>query len=252
MNPTLLEELGAGERVLDIYASLTDAKTDKPVAGFLYNPESKKFSRSAKYTEATWALASIPYQQYNSTSGLSLQLSDLLLNTYNEGKTCEKILTDLQALMVANPTQGVFTPTPVNFVWGSDKFGPAVITSLDWTETGWLNGKVATARVNLTLLQIPPLSPPPPASEVAANAANSEINLTDRQKQDASTKAKEWLNVNINNIKSEYVDLVKTNSYFLLTSVNGQVKLLDRNKKELIVIGVYNGSEFKPSKEILK
>lgn len=249
MNQLVLDGLNAAERVLDTYASLINDKGEQ-VAGFLYNPESKRYSRAAKYTEATWAISSLPAQQYNYTTGLTLELPDLLLESYASGKTCNTILQSLQELMVADPASGKYTPTLVTFIWGKDKFGPAVLTNLNWEETSWLDGQVASARVSITLLEVPKQSTST-TSTTPQPSSTSNNNLTDRQKQDASTKAKEWLTANVSKLKENISPLVKSKSYSLLTSATGEVRILDKNKKELGIVGTLVGTEFKTDKNTI-
>jgi hypothetical protein len=235
INENVVNGLTNATRTSDIFAYLIDSTT-AVVYTFLFNPESKSFSREAKYVESVTALTSTPSQQYFYTSGLTLQLSNLLLESYNRNKTCKSLLQGLQSLMVANPIEGKYTPTPVTFKWGVDSFGPAVITNIDWVETSWLNGEVASARVNLTLLEIPDASNQP-TNTVPRNLPNKV--LTDRQKADASSKAKSWLNSNINKLTDNVAALVRTNNYKLITYGDGVVVMVDSKNVVVGIIGRY-------------
>jgi len=235
INENVVNNLSNATRTSDIFAYIIDVNNNS-VYTFLFNPESKSFSREAKYIEAVTALTSTPSQQYFYTSGLTLQLSNLLLESYNRDKTCKSLLQSLQGLMVANPIDGKYTPTPVTFKWGVDSFGPAVITNLDWVETSWLNGEVASARVNLTLLEIPDASNQP-TNTVPSNPPNRK--LTDRQKIDASSKAQSWLKSNINKLTDNAAALVRTNSYKLLTYDDGVVVMVDTKNVIVGIVGRY-------------
>jgi hypothetical protein len=243
MNEQVISGLNPADKVEGIYAYLID-ELDNSVYTFLYNPEEKSFTRQAKYDEGVTALTSVPSQHYRYTKGLALQLTDLLLESYSRGKTCQLLLDRLQALMVADPVNGKYSPTPVYFKWGKDSFGPAVITDLSWRETSWLNGEVAAARVDITLLEIPASQLPNKAIvESSENrlktALNKSNSLTDRQKEDASSKAKIWLNQSIKKLPDTISSLVKINAYKLSTSNNGVVTLYNAKSQTLGTIGTY-------------
>ncbi|MBD2196616.1 MULTISPECIES: hypothetical protein [Calothrix] len=251
MNETVIVGLNPAKKTKNIYAYLVD-ELDNLTFTFLYNPEEKSFSKQAKYDEGATALTSTPSQFYSYTSGLTLRLSNLILESYTRGKTCQILLDKLQALMVADPVKGKYAPTPVYFKWGSDKFGPAVITDLSWSETSWLNGEVASARVSFTLLQIPESQLPRKAQvETSQNklkaALKSSNKLTDRQKEDAASKAKIWLNQNIKKLPEKVSSLVKINKYKIVVQDNGIVALYTNNSKPLGVVGWYKDGKLDTS-----
>ena len=250
-NQQVINGLNTAPKVTDIYAYLQDSG-GRSLFTFLYNPEDKRFSRQSNYNAGVTALSSIPSQQYQHTSGLTLQLSNLLMQSYAEGKTIKLLLQRLQNLMVVDPTNNKFNPTPVYFTWGTDKFGPAVITSLDWSETSWLNGEVAEARVNLTLLEIPSGKPSTNQSQNQLEvASNKNQVLTVRQKQDASKKAIEWLRANTKRLSSTTAALINANRFKLLTEDSGVVNLTDSKSKKLGVIGIYQNGKFITTKNTL-
>jgi hypothetical protein len=192
INENVVKGLDNATRTSDAFAYLIDSNS-KSVYTFLFNPESKSFSRQAYYAEAVTAITSTPSQQYNFTSGLTLQLPNLILESYNRNKTCKSLLQNLQSLMVANPKQGKFAPTTVTFKWGVDTFGPAVITDIDWAETSWLNGEVASARVSLTLLEVPSKEsqkPPSGSQDKLQQSLNKDKGLTNRQKTEPPQRQK--------------------------------------------------------------
>jgi len=253
MNEKVIAGLNNSSKVSDIYAYLVDEKGTQTYV-FLYNPESKEFSRESKYDEGVPALGSISSQHYRNTTGLTLNLPNLLLETYNQGKSCKLLLQRLQSLMVADPKNGKYAPTPVYFKWGTDSFGPAVITGLSWVETSWLNGEVASARVNLSLLEIPqdPTKQLGSSTQKRLQAAlNKKKILTARQQEDASRKSKEWLKINIKKLPENIASLVRVNRYKLSTSSTGTVTLYDPKNRELGTVGTLVGNKFNTSNNTL-
>ncbi|MFS0515149.1 hypothetical protein ACEYW6_10550 [Nostoc sp. UIC 10607] len=251
-NPNVIKGLNAAEKVVDIYATLTD-KEGKPLFTFLFNPESKRYSRRADYTEAPTALTSTPSQQYKYTTGLTLLLNNLLMQSYAEGKTCKLLLQKLQGLMVADPTNSKLTPALVYFTWGSDKFGPAVITSLDWSESSWLNGEVAAARVNLTLLEVPilKLASTPTVKDLEA-ASTKTVVLTPRQVNEAADAATKWLKANVKKLPEKITALVKVNKYKLSTDPQGNVTIFSSKNENLGIVGNYKNGKFTTTNNSLK
>lgn len=255
MNTNLIGKLTPADKVPGIYAYLVD-ELNNAVFNFLYNPEEKTFSRVANYSEGVAALTSVPSQQYNYTSGLVLSLDNLLLESYSEGKTCKSLIQDIQKLMVADPAVGKYLPSPVSFVWGKDKFGPAVITDLKWKETLWLNGEVAAARLSFNLLEIPQSQIPSKVNsqttqgKIEASIKNG-ISLTEREKQEAISKSKSWLSANKKKIKDTYAALVTAGKYKISVSDAGVVTLIDLNNTVLGTIGVFRTGKLNTSTNTL-
>ncbi len=243
-NPAVISGLNAGKKVEGIYATLTD-KEGKPLFTFLFNPESKRYSRKVNYTEAPTALTSTPSQQYKYTTGLTLQLSNLLMQSYVEGKTCKLLLQKLQGLMVADPANTKLTPSLVYFTWGSDKFGPAVITSLDWTESSWLNGEIAAARVDITLLEVPTIKlESTPTVKDLETASAKTATLTPRQVSESANEASKWLKANVKKLPEKVAALVKVNKYKLSTDSQGNVTIFSNNNENLGIVGNYKNGKF--------
>lgn len=242
INESVIQGLNTSQNEGYKFAYLVDNK-NQSLFSFLFNPEEKSFSRQSKFDEGVTALTSVPSQYYRYTTGLTLQLPNLLLESYNRGKNCKLLLQRLQALMVANPKEDKYAPTQLVFQWGSDSFGPCVITDLNWTETSWLNGEVATARVNITLLEIPGSPTTPPQDKLQA-ALNKQNTVTDRQKVDASKKAKEWLTNNIKKLPETTASLVRFNKYKLTTSNKGIVTITDSKGKAIGTVGTLVGNKF--------
>lgn len=255
MNEKVIAGLNSSEKVENIYASLID-ELNKEVYVFLFNPEEKRFNRQANYSEGVTALTSVPSQHYNSTSGLTLQLSNLLLETYNQNKTCKLLLQRLQDLMVANPSKGQYAPTPIKFVWGKDSFGPAVVKDVSWVETSWLNGEVASARVDITLMEIPEDQQSQQVRSQSSQkrlqqVSNTAQTLTNRQKQEARIKAERWLKSNIKKLSDNISYIIRVNNYIINVDDNGLITLNDNKNRNLGTIGSYKNGNFNASKNNL-
>lgn len=258
-NTKVIEGLNNANKVSDIYAYLVD-ENNKSVFTFLYNPEEKSFSREVKYDEGVTALNSVSSQHYNHTTGLTLTLPNLLLETYNQGKTCKLLLQRLQSLMVADPKKGQYAPTSVKFIWGTDTFGPAVITNLSWTETSWLNGEVASARVNLSLLETPDSQLPQKAKiESSQNRLQAALNkskvLTVRQQEEGISIAKKWLNQNKRKVNDNIINLIASNKYKLSISSSqstiGVISIYDSKNRLLGTVGTYKDGKLDTSNTTL-
>lgn len=248
----------------DLRATLIDLQ-EQVVWVFMYNPEDKQFSREAKYAEAPTAATSLPSQQYLYTTGRTLKLTNLLLLGWCQNQPIRSLLNNLQALMVvdAEPsspqnsteegqtaTPTAFSPKLVRFAWGSERFGPAVVTAVSWRETAWLGGEPADATVDLTLLEVPDPDTYPKQQaaieQATAEAAESaEVNLTDRQREDARKAAGEWLNNNSNldKLPPAVREAVKAKRYSWLTNVQGEVRIVPSGG-EALLIGTYDGETF--------
>ncbi|MBD2256648.1 hypothetical protein [Pseudanabaena sp. FACHB-2040] len=244
-NPQVLNQLQTADRAVDIYAQLIDLN-GTVAYNFLYNPESKRYSRNAQYGEAATGVTSVPAQNYLYTKGRTLELPDLLMESYAAGKSLRQLIEGLEQLLIADPA--TFTPKPVLFIWGTERFGPAVVTNIDWSETAWLGGEPAEARVSLSLLQIPEAETP--TSTVAAPTGN--VALTDRQRADARGQAGSWLNQNLTRLNPQVREAVQASRFRYLTNEQGEVTITDATGKPIGVAGVWDGFTWKPSSELLQ
>ncbi|MBW4421188.1 MAG: hypothetical protein KME13_18465 [Myxacorys californica WJT36-NPBG1] len=249
INPQSTAKLSSANQSTGHYARLVDAKNQR-VFEFQYNPESKEFSRKANYGAAPTAATSTPSQNYLFTEGKTLRLSNLLLDSFCLKKSLRPILNDLEALLVINEKS--FSPTPVYFVWGTEKFGPCVVTDIDWTETAWLAGEPAKVILNVSLLRVPDPDSVPKQTSIPKNLTSPK--LSQRQKVDGSKKAKEFLVSNVAKFSPNIKKAIQTNSYKLSTSDSGSIKVLNSKGEELGIIGTYNAltSKLDTSKTTIK
>jgi hypothetical protein len=212
----------------------------------LYNPESKSFSRSANYSPAATGGTAIQQQNYTGGSGRTLSLPNLLLDSFCAGRSLRNLIESLEKLLL--PTAPGLTPPIVSFTWGSDVFSPAVVSEMSWEETAWLSGEPAMARVNLTLIQLPPEDSPATLS----TAPTGEVSLTDRQRATAVTEADKWLRANLSRLKPDIKSAVSANRFKFLTTTAGTVTITDVAGKALGTVGTWDGYTFTASEELIK
>jgi hypothetical protein len=240
--------------------TLKNNQEDQRVFEFLINPEAKRFSRKANYSPAITASTSTPAQNYLYTEGRTLTLNSLLMDTYLYKKSLRSAIESLESLLVADTQNKQWHPKVVYFVWGTEKFGPCVLTDLSWEESSWLGGEPAIIRLDMTLLQVPnPDNQPKEVSPVinpnlvalgsssTATTSLVPINLTDRQKAEASKKAEKFLRANLTKvITPELKQKVQSNQYKWKTESDGKVYFVSPNASDLLV-GVWNGTAFDTS-----
>lgn len=202
---------------------------------FQYNPEVKNTRFSVNYTQAPTALSELPNSVYQYANPEVLELPDLLLEGYFEEQSIRPQLGSLKILCKDGEL--------VYFVWGSERFGPAYIESVNIVEERWLGGAPASARVSLILVRVPEdvTSTPVETEAPPEDEANTEINLTDRQREDGRKKAKEWLEANVTSLPTEVASAVQTSSYRFLTNTNGEIRITNSNGEEFGLVGIYNG-----------
>jgi hypothetical protein len=238
MNPEVLAKLPPANRVRSLAAQLSDLK-NQIVYEFLYNPESIKRSRRANYAELQIPLRPVPVQQYMGASGTTLDLSNLLLSSYSAGKSLRPLLDSLNALLVTDPDNKVYAPTLLQFVWGSQRFYPCVLTSLSSTATLWLGGEVAEARVDMTLLEIPPVEDVKVIAPIAP--LTSPQSLTTRQMADSTAQATTWITGHLGTLPQAAREAFRLKRYRISTNPDGIIRMLDPSGSQLAVL------DFKPS-----
>lgn len=238
-NPVALNQLKGASKSTNHYARLVSLDNQR-LWEFIYSPEEKSFSRRSNYAEAPTGAGSVPAQNYLYTSGKTLTLSNLLMDTYCEGKSLRQSLQDLEGLLVVDVKKGL-QPYMLYFVWGTEKFGPCVLTDISWKETSWLGGEPAAARLDMSLLEVPlPDSQPKQSNPIPS----STINLTDRQREDGRKKAQEWLNSNLSKLSPTTKQAVQSKSFKWLTDSTGVIKITNSKGETLGTVGTWNGTTF--------
>lgn len=238
MNPDALALLSPTPKTTGIWATLTPLDPAIAPVPFLYNPEGKEFSRAASYAPATVGGNPLPDLNYTGGSGRTLKLSGLILDTHAHEYSLRSLLDAFEALLL--PTAPGLSPPPVYFVWGSELFGPAIVSELSWAETGWLGGEPATATLDLSLTQLPQSSP-----TVAPPAAPTGLpDLSARQQVEGADMGVGALTENFNILPPVIRSAFVSGKYDVVTAPTGEVTLKDITGELLGILGQWDGFDF--------
>lgn len=212
---------------------------------FQYRPQSLRVARNVKYSAPETLGSSVLDQQYAYTEGKVLELPDIVLEGYYKGRHITPLLDGLNYLMEIQ-RHVRYHPPVLQFVFGARRFYPCVVTAISWEETAWLNGLPASARLNMTLQQVP--LPPeenrtiqsPKALKLAASPQLRNP-LTAAQTRDVSALADKYLQTHLKNYKPAIQTLIRSKQYSRVTDAKtGQVKLIGPKGKSLGIIGTFN------------
>lgn len=224
---------------------------------FLYSPSTLEFSRSAKYSESQTLSAKKQDLQYGYTGGRSLTINEIVLDSWQQGKTIQPLLDGLEKLLECDINKKQYSPPILSFVFGSRRFGPCVLSNISWTETGWLGGQPARATMKITLLEIPePLSQAKLEQKKQQTQSNQAVSrqsqgmprtpLTERQAILASDRAKDFLKKNVSRLKPDVQAMAKASSYKLLTDrSSGDIVFINPKGQKIGVVGRFNGTTLK-------
>jgi hypothetical protein len=277
VNASVLNQLPAATRANNVVAHLLD-ESGAEIFSFLFNPQSKQFSRTIKYGSPDVAYTSVQPQQYGYISGKTLKLNDLWLISHSEGKSVRPLLEKLQSLATVDIANGKTEPAVLYFAWGSEKFGPCVLADdITWTETMWLGGEPASVSLNISLREVPPpnsYSKTPVAdttpdkstatkdsskdtakTQAAVNRASNSISslsspesklyqLTSRQKKDGADKALSYVSSNPNKLSDSNLLAFRSENYSIQTHESGISTILDKVNSAASVIGLFDGRSF--------
>lgn len=250
INKSVLDKLPQANRQTDAIARLVEYNTDPTVENavweFLSNPQSLKLSGQTKYDDAGTFGANVQDQTYGTSSGLTLDVSDIMLETYRYGKTSRPLLEGIDKLRKPDISKGIFAPKVLSFIFGEFRFSPCVIAGgINWNETAWLNGLTARATLSFSLLQLP-IPGKLGLSEIAPELIPQRF--TDRQLEDASKAAKAYLEENIQNYSETVVGYIRSSSYKLTTDRStGVISMTDSQGKAIGVVGAYDGKTLDPA-----
>lgn len=228
----------------------------KPLWIFLVNPQSLKFSKSARYNEIFPLASKQSELQYSSTEGQTLSIADLTLTTWYEGKSLKPVLEGITKLLEADINNKKYSPPVLKFQMGSRTFAPCVLTKIDWQETAWLGGEPATVKLSLELKEIAKVVSRGQIESARDTRLRNALNqreqsgrprtrLTDRQRAETSATAKKYLESNVSVWSAEVQAAVKGKKYKVTTNADtGEIKLIGANNKQLGLIGKTDGKVF--------
>jgi hypothetical protein len=252
LNPTALATLpdasSSGGRIEAVLLEYDiEGKKEKALWHFLVNPATLKYSDSADYNEVSPLASKVKVKQYSSSSGLKLKISDLLFSVYCLGKSLRPLTEGIDALLKAKTEENQFAPPVLMFRWGSKRFAPCVLIDVEWDESAWLGGEAARVKMSLTLEEIPkPLT----TAEIEAKkktkgkadqekrsqAGKPPLKLTERQRKEASDKAKEYLKANTQNWTADVQAAIEKGYKLATDAETGDVTMFDAKGKKLGVV----------------
>lgn len=225
----------------------------KPLWLFLVNPQSLRFSREAKYTEISPLASQRSEIQYTATTGQTLSIPDLILQTWYCGKSLRPLIEGINLLIEADIKKKKYAPPILKFQWGTREFGPCVLTNIQWEESAWLGGEPASVRLGLELKEAPKAisrgeieQQKTKALETAKTTREKQgkprLPLTDRQRSDASTAAKKYLETNIKQWAADVQATIRSNKYKLSTDASsGAVTMIGIGGKAIGKVLVWDG-----------
>jgi hypothetical protein len=218
-----------------------------------YPPQTLKFSGSANYTEQATLSAREHDWQYGSSTGLKLEIPNLVLDGYCLGRSVQPLVDGLEELRKAKPKEGIFAPPVLLFAFGGRRFGPCVLTDIQWEEVAWLSGEAARLQLSITLQEVPKPpnagTPTEPAADTSAAQKEKDGKprkpLTIRQRQDGSAKALAWLKANPVALPAQLKAVVSASTFRLSTDTDsGDVKISGADGTALGTVGRWDGRTF--------
>jgi hypothetical protein len=256
-NPTVYNQLPSASKGGKVEAILLEydfnGNQPKPLWTFLVNPQSLKIKNQANYTEIKPLAATGSEIQYQSTDGQTLSISDMDLRTWYYGKSLRPLLEGLNKLLESDIKNQKYSPPILKFKMGSREFGPCVLTQIQWDETAWLGGEPASVKLGLELRQVTKATSRGEIEKRQTKLVSDlkkdrekrklpRIPLTDRQRKDASSSAKKYLETNISIFTPDIQTAIRGNQYALSTDKDtGKVKMIGKGGKELGVVLVWDG-----------
>lgn len=245
-----------------------DASNSSFVWKFLINPASLKYSRSAQYSDTQTLAAKVQDLQYFLTSGETLEISNVLFDSWNDGKSLQPLIDGLNRLLEAKVEEGKFAPPILSLIWGSKRFSPCVLTQISWDEAAWLGGDPASLQLSLTLKKLPEdrgrgtaqpttlvgstANTDSPATPTENSEGKPRMPLTDAQAAEASKYAKQYLNQQLSKFSPDVQQLIRSNSYLLLTNrETGDVTMLGKGGTAIGNVLRWNGETSDAAAQLL-
>lgn len=262
MNLEALALLKSADRTNQKPAYLKRVGQDTALYYFLYNPSEYSDSITANYSEVASLTASIPYLDYNNSSGITREFSDLLIDTYEDRRSFREIIMGLKSLMIADVANGEYEPSDLEFYWGSEILKPVKLLDFKYRIDSFLGGEPARGVVSLTFKEIPTFDPSKKEGKTSETSNNSNlvtknqervvntsypdrINLTDRQIFEGLAVVKSYLQSNTQKYSATIKKLIQTKNYNLEITVGGIVWFYRKgDTNPLQKIGTYNGRKF--------
>lgn len=219
---------------------------------FMYNPEVIGESYTVNYTETQ-----IPYSELSPVNFISggnsvWTIDNLILDGFDSKKSIQPLLDTLKELRkpsILNKVKN--SPKRVYLKWGGFRFGLCVLTNVNITIERWVDGYPATARVSISLKEVPKDIDNKNTEIIKrlekAQKDNTKIPLvlTDKQVTDATKRVQEYLQAKKTFLPTRVQQVLESRKYIIkVNKESGQVDLLDAGNQLIQTLGIYNGDKF--------
>lgn len=236
---------------------------EKMAWGFLINPATMDFENSAQYGEVAPHATKVVSSQYSHTSGQIFTTPGMMFSLWCCQKSARSLLEGLKKLMEADPINGKFAPPLLRFSWGSFNLGPLSLIKYSYKVTAVLGGEPADVRdLTLTFKEQPrPLTQAEQEAlaqarleqqmEDRAAQGGPKLPLTERQQEEATTRATTFLEKNADQFSADVQSLIRSKDYKLeVDDRTGLVTMLDGEGKKLGLVSQYDSTNHKVGRNL--
>jgi hypothetical protein len=240
-----------------------EGKDEKMAWGFLINPATMDFENSAQYGEVAPHATKVVSSQYSHTSGQTFTTPGMMFSLWCYGKSLRSLLDGLKTLMEADPINGKFAPPLLRFSWGSFNLGPLSLIKYSYKITAVLDGEPADVRdLTLTFKEQPrPLTQAEQEAlaqarlqqqmEDRAAQGGPQMPLTERQQEEAKTRATTFLEKNADQFSADVQSLIRSKGYKLeVDDKTGLVTMLDSEGKKLGLVSQHDAINHKVGRNL--
>jgi hypothetical protein len=260
----LTRAAGSGQQIEAILLEYEpEGKDEKMAWGFLINPATMEFENSAQYGEVAPHAAKVVSSQYSHTSGQTFTTPGMMFSLWCCQKSARSLLDGLKKLMEADPINGKFAPPLLRFSWGSFNLGPLSLIKYSYKVTAVLDGEPADVRdLTLTFKEQPrPLTQAEQEAlaqarlqqqmEDQAAQGGPKLPLTERQQDEAKTRATTFLEKNADQFSADVQSLVRSKGYTLeVSDKTGIVTMLDSEGKKLGMVSQFDSANHKVGRNL--
>lgn len=215
---------------------------------FLVNPSELRYDgHEAQYQENPTYLSNAPEISFSNVTAKKLIVQGLFFDTWCERKDQTEYLESLDKLKEVSPSEGIFEPPTLSFIFGENRFEPCKLVKAPRTVRKFLgkSGKPAGVAIEFEFIKIPPtvfsdteIIKPPDA-------------LTERQLEEGIEAAQAYLKENTERYDSIITQIIDSEEYELVSADDGTISMIVESQS-IGVVGTWDGSEFTTDNESLK
>lgn len=257
-NATVLNTLGKGTKSGSVFACLYEyemtGNASKPRWPFLVNPESLGIKNQMKVGEAETQGSRCANIQYQSASGQTLSLKNIVMETWYLGLEQQSLLDGLNRLLEADIDKNIYSAPLLSFVMGAYRFGPCFLSSIQYDIKAMLNGAPAYVVMSLELREV--LKAKSRGQKEQDKRDRSSLTradkqaqgnlrnpLTPRQQSEAIAAAKKFLSSQKELFTGDIQALINTDKYKLaVDTTTGDVNFSNASNKVLGAVFRWDGS----------